>query len=373
MAHLRIDLPEGEILHHILQPGRTTLGRSSGNDIFISDLALSRYHAAFDFEDDQVSVVDVGSRNGIFVNDSLIKAPVRLRDGDRLRIGSSRILFREEETRAAEKAALESEVITWTEARHGSEDRLLSDTGRQRILQQLDLAREIQRFLLPREAPVVPGYRFAGDTQPCYEVGGDFFDYHLKSDGRLILVVADVARKGLGAALLGHYSQAYMRGAVGHEQSLEDLVGRLNEDIALHSPPNQYLNASFCDLDYASGEFSYVNAGHCPPLLVQPGGGSGFLPGSNLLLGIVGGVVYEASRAVLARGGMLVMYTDGITECMSRSSEEFGPERLQAFMTSRSAVPPEGILRDLEAELESFSGGQRPGDDITLMIVQRPA
>lgn len=371
MPFLRIDLPEGDVLHHALQPGRTTLGRSSGNDIVISDLSLSREHAVIFTRGEDFFIEDAGSRNGTFLNTDRIEGPTPLRIGDVVKIGSSRIHIREDDTPSPVHAPLQSEIVTWTEARPETGAEGMTETSRKLIVQQLDLAREIQRFLLPQQAPDLPGYRIAGDTQPCYEVGGDFFDYCLRDDGRLVIVVADVARKGLGAALLGHYAQAYMRGAVGHERKIETLVARMNDDIAAHSPPNQYVNAAFCDLDHLSGDLAYVNVGHCQPLVVRHGGDAEYLPGRNLLLGVLPGVTYESGHTRLEPGEMLVMYTDGITECMGPGNEQYGSERLMTFMRERASMDPDGILRDLEAELERFTNGRRPGDDITLMILQR--
>lgn len=371
MAHLRIQLPEGDVIEHPLESGRTTLGRSSNNDIVISDLALSRNHAVIFSRGDQFFVEDAGSRNGTFLNRARVEAPVGLRHGDMVRIGASRILFATDESLSADPQGMLSENVTWSSGQKAGSESPSVRATRYLLVQQLDLAREIQGFLLPRQAPTLPGYRIAGDTQPCYEVGGDFFDYHLMPDGRVVLVVADVARKGIGSALLGHYCQAYLRGAVNHEQHLEDLVARLNDEIAEHSPPNQYLDATFCMLEPGSGALTCVTAGHCDPLLVRPGGGTERLEGANLLVGVVPGAAYETRRAVMGRGDMLVLYTDGIIECTNRRDSEYGLDRFEAFISRRATADPESILRDLEAELESFAEGRRPGDDITIVIVQR--
>ncbi|HXI02347.1 MAG TPA: SpoIIE family protein phosphatase [Candidatus Saccharimonadales bacterium] len=371
MAHLRIQLPEGEVIDHPLEPGRTTLGRSSNNDVVISDLALSRNHAVVFSRGDQFFVEDAGSRNGTFVNQAKIGAPVGLRHGDMVRIGASRIQFSTDETSPSGGKGLPSDSVTWSSGQEAGSESPSVRATRYLLIQQLDLAREIQGFLLPHAAPVLPGYRIAGDTQPCYEVGGDFFDYHPMADGRVVFVVADVARKGIGAALLGHYSQAYLRGAVSHEQRIEDLVAKLNDEIAEHSPPNQYLDATFCVLDPGPGTLTYVTAGHCAPFLVRAYGGTERLEGGNLLVGIVPGAAYEPGRALMERGDMLVLYTDGIIECTNRRDSEYGAARFEAFMARRASASPEAIMRDLEAELEGFAEGRRPGDDITIMIVQR--
>jgi serine phosphatase RsbU (regulator of sigma subunit) len=373
MAHLRIDLPEGEILHHVLRPGRTSIGRSSSSDIVVSELSLSRTHAVIFSSGGRFYVEDAGSRNGTYVNQVRIKGPLGLSNGDLIKLGASRIHFSTDEEATHDHLPLHSEVITWTEARPASGEHLHLDTARYLIVQQLDLAREVQKFLLPRRAPDLSGYRIAGDMQPCFEVGGDFFDYQAMSDGRLLMVVADVARKGLGAALLGHYTQAYLRGAVGYEQQLEDLVGKINVDISAHTPPNQYVSATFCMLAPDTGEFEYINMGHCQPLLVHPGSRTEWLTHGNILLGILPDAIYTAGRARLLPGSMLILYSDGIIECEDQESSQFGDERLATFMSSRAELPPERIMSELEEEMERFTGGRSQGDDITLMIVQRAA
>lgn len=371
MATLRIDLPEGEVLHHFLQPGRTTIGRSSASDIVISDLSLSRRHAVIFSSGHQFFIEDAGSRNRTYVNHHEVRDPVGLSDGDVIKIGSTRIHFRIHSDPTPEHDLLESEIVTWTEAVSSSGEHPLTGSARYLISQQLDLAREIQRFLLPRSAPELCGYRIAGDTQPCHAVGGDFLDYHERRDGSLILVVADVARKGLGAALLGHYCQAYLRGAVGQDEPLEDLVARLNANLEAHSPPNQFLDAIFCHLHCESGEMDYVIAGHCKPLIIRADGATQWLKVSNMLVGILPEVVYTPGHARLNSGDMLILYTDGVTEFMNMRDEDFGEERLVAFMADRAGDAPEKIMRDLEARLEEFSEGRHSADDITLVIVQR--
>jgi hypothetical protein len=374
MAYLEIDLPGGQVYHHPLHLERTTIGRSSRSDLVISDLALSRNHAVLVRRNGEHLLEDAGSRNGTFVNQKRVVAPVKLEDGDRIRFGDCRAYFSVGHEPPSQQPVLASTEITWTdELRDEPGEGVSAGESRPGVNQQLILAREIQRFLLPARSPAVPGYSMLGDTQPCYEVGGDFFDYCERGDGTLGLVVGDVARKGFGAALLGHYTQALFRTTIIYEKALENLFSQVNRDIYLHSPPNQFVSACLCVLDPGTGEVSLVNAGHCPPLVVHPDSGVERLENYNLLLGIEPDATYVADRTRLRPGSTLALYSDGITECQGPRKTDFGEEGLSEFLASRAASSPERLMRDLEEELDKFTGGAHPADDITLLLVQRQA
>lgn len=371
MAYLEVDLPGGEIHRHPLREKETTIGRSSSCDLVVPDLALSRQHAIIQRHGNRYVLADRASRNGTYLNQEKVRRAAALNDGDLIRFGSCRAHFHAGELVSGEPPSPDLAETTWTEELVATSARVLLDSGTIRIRGDLAFAQEIQRFLLPLQSPTLSGYRFLGDTQPCYEVGGDFFDYYVRPDGTVGMVVADVARKGFGAALLGHYTQALLRGVMEYEQRLEQLVAKVNKEICLHSPPSQFVTAFLCVLDPASGELTYVNAGHWPPLLIHGDASIERLEGRNLVLGFEPEFPYTIGKSHLPAGSTLLLYTDGVVECSDKEERQFGEERLQAFLVSRRDAPPERLLRDLEEELERFAGSSKQGDDITLLVAQR--
>jgi pSer/pThr/pTyr-binding forkhead associated (FHA) protein len=371
MAYLKVDLPGGKVLRHALEPNQTLIGRSNVCDLVIPDLALSRMHATILQEGDRYLMADHHSRNGTYVNHERVRDRIALNDGDLIRFGSCRAHFRAGELVTGEPLSSDLAETTWTEELAASSARVLLDSGVIRIRSDLSFAKEIQRFLLPSGSPVVSGYRFLGDTQPCFEVGGDFFDYYVRSDGRIGMVVADVARKGFGAALLGHYTQALLRVVMEYEPRLERLISKVNREVCLHSPPAQFVTAFLCVLEPTSGDLTYVNAGHWPPMLVHADASIERLGGRNLVLGFEPGFRYTAGKSHLPVGSTLLLYTDGVIECSDEEERQFGEERLEAFLVPRRDAPPERLMHDLEEELERFAGGSKQGDDITLLVAQR--
>ncbi len=371
MAYLEIDLPGGKVLRHALEPDQTLIGRSGVCDLVIPDLALSRMHATILQEGGRWMIADHNSRNGTYINQDRVRDSVTLNDGDLIRFGACKARFRAGELVTSEPASPDLAETTWTEELALTSAKVLLDSGTVRIRSDLSFAKEIQRFLLPSGSPVVSGYRFLGDTQPCYEVGGDFFDYYVRSDGSIGMVVADVARKGFGAALLGHYTQALLRVVMEYEPRIEQLISKVNREICLHSPPAQFVTAFLCVLHPATGNLTYVNAGHWPPLLVHADGSVERLEGRNLVLGFEPGFPYAAGRSHLSEGSTLLLFSDGVIECSDEEEHQFGEERLEAFLVTRRDAPPEKLMHDLEEELDRFAGGSRQADDITLLVAQR--
>ena len=143
--------------------------------------------------------------------------------------------------------------------------------------------------------------------------------------------------------------------------------------MCLHSPINQFVTAWICRLDPASGEVQFVNAGHCPPALVKADGSVEWIEHSGMLLGVDTEAVYNCGSLTLEPGSTLVLYSDGVVECCHRAHGEYGQERFASFLAERKDFSPDRIMRDMEAELERFSFGLPPMDDITLLIIQRAA
>jgi sigma-B regulation protein RsbU (phosphoserine phosphatase) len=202
-------------------------------------------------------------------------------------------------------------------------------------------------------------------------VGGDFYDFFALEGGRIGFVLGDVSGKGLGAALLAHFTQASVRTALRYESRLDRVLPRLNEDICERSLENQFVTLCVCVLDTASGNLEYVNAGHCPPLIVRTGGETRFLEDSSPILGVSTTFTYDVQRVHLEPESAVVLYSDGFTECSTCESLEFGAQRFANFFAKRATLCPEVIARELEDYLAQFGVGACQTDDMTLVLVQR--
>ncbi len=233
-------------------------------------------------------------------------------------------------------------------------------------------AAEIQRRLLPTAAPQVTGLDLAGYNAPCRTVGGDYYDFLPYSDGRVGLIVADVAGKGMPAALLMSSLQARCQVIFDEADRLADRVTRLNRAICANCPENRFITFFACVLDPANGRITYCNAGHNPPLLVSDKGESKTLEGGGIVLGILPSAPYNEGVADYHPGDVLVLFSDGVTEaCPPASEDEFGEERLATAVASLGAQPASAIAEGAMAQLHAWMQGGPAADDITLVIARR--
>jgi len=236
---------------------------------------------------------------------------------------------------------------------------------------ELEAAAQIQRRLLPTVMPELPGYEVTGFNEPCREVGGDYFDFIHKKDGRLGIAIGDVSGKGMGAALLMATLQASFRAHAPMGMSITDLVGRLNEIVASASMSNKFISFVYGELEGASGRFEYANAGHNPPLLMRTNGEVEHLPSGGMILGVLPEATYAAREVTLEPGDFLVLYSDGITESQDVDSEEFDEERLIAAMSEHRTESAKAIRESIEEAVDAFVGEAPQFDDVTLVVIKR--
>jgi phosphoserine phosphatase RsbU/P len=239
---------------------------------------------------------------------------------------------------------------------------------------ELEQAAEIQRSLLPTKAPLVPGVDLAGYNAPCRTVGGDYFDFLPYPDGRVAMLVGDVAGKGMPAALLMSSLQARVQVLFDDPTDLAALVTRLNRIITSNCPSNRFISFFFCVLDPKNGQVTYVNAGHNPPLLIRRDGTVEKLDCTGLILGIIPAARYEQRTATFEPGDALVLFSDGVTEaCRPDVDEEFGEDRLAQTFSKLRNLPAQSIVEAINQEVYEFTAGSPPADDITLVIAKRVA
>jgi len=243
----------------------------------------------------------------------------------------------------------------------------------ERLERELQLAMEIQQRFQPTAPPVVAGYEFQGISFPCYEIGGDYYDFIPRADGRMVIALGDVSGKGTAAALLMSSLHAAIHAQTGSHDTLVETISAVNKYLAENIPPNRFVTLFYAELDPESGTLSFLNAGHNPPLIVHAAGTVEQLAAGGLPLGIRPNAEYREGRTQLQLGDVLVIYSDGVTEAASPSGEEFGPTRLYEVVQRNVDASAAGIRDRIESALTKFSQGTQAADDITLVIVKRQA
>jgi serine phosphatase RsbU (regulator of sigma subunit) len=242
---------------------------------------------------------------------------------------------------------------------------------RERMERELSLAREIQQRFQPDAAPNVPGYELQGISFPSYEIGGDYYDFIQRPDGRHIIALGDVSGKGTSAALLMSSLHAAIHAQVASHHSLVETIMAVNRYLEANTPSNRFVTLFYAELDPATGSLSFVNAGHNPPLIVHAAGTVEKLAAGGPPLGIMLGVPYSEGRTQLQHGDALVIYSDGVTETINPAGEEFGPDRLTDVVQANIESSAAGLRDKIEAALTRFAQGTPAVDDVTLVIVKR--
>jgi serine phosphatase RsbU (regulator of sigma subunit) len=250
--------------------------------------------------------------------------------------------------------------------------RLLEESLEMRRLEEdMRMAAEIQRGLLPDQAPSVPGYGLVGMNQPCRTVGGDYYDFVVE-EGKLLMALGDVSGKGTGAALLMTVLRAAVRG---HwtDHSLSDAVGRINRTVFQNVPANKYVTFFLAALDPPTGSVRFVNAGHNPPLLIRADGSLETLQAGGMVLGMFDSVPYSEGLTELRKGDTLLVFSDGVTETWNADDLEFGEDGLAKVATRGRALEAPALLGEILSELDRFAAGAKATDDRTLIVLKRSA
>ena len=242
---------------------------------------------------------------------------------------------------------------------------------RERLERELALASEIQQRFQPTAPPHVQGYELQGISFPCYEIGGDYYDFIERDDGRLVIALGDVSGKGTAAALLMSSLHAAIHAQSASHNTLSATISAVNRYLADNIPANRFVTLFYAELDPESGALSFLNAGHNPPLIVHSAGTVEQLASGGLPLGIKPDAEYREGRTQMQRGDVLVIYSDGVTEAMSPSGEEFGATRLYEVVSRNIEASAAGIRDRIESSLTKFAQGTSAADDITLVIVKR--
>lgn len=242
---------------------------------------------------------------------------------------------------------------------------------RERMERELELATEIQQRFQPAGPPDLAGYEFQGISFSCYEIGGDYYDFIERHDGRMLIALGDVSGKGTAAALLMSSLHAAIHAQVSAKSSLEQTVSSVNRYLAENTPANRFVTLFIAELDPATGVLKYINAGHNPPLIGRMDGTIEQLSSGGFPLGIIPNADFELGQLFLNPNESLVIYSDGVSEANNLEGDEFGLDRLADVIKKNLRASAAGLRDKVESALSLFTQTAPANDDITLVIVKR--
>jgi phosphoserine phosphatase len=241
---------------------------------------------------------------------------------------------------------------------------------KQRMARDLDIARSIQRSLLPDENPIVPGFEIAGWSQSADETGGDTYDFFPLDDGRLALILADATGHGIGAALVIAQCRSLFRAMLSVTHDLPTIARGVNDLLADDLASDRFVTAFIGILDPTEGLVEYIAAGQGPLIMLGPDGVES-RPATSMPFAVVEDLEYDAARFELARGAMLILMTDGFYEAARPEGELFGETRVIDFIRERPGVPLEELISQLHVEIERYVAGAPQADDLTAVVIRR--
>ena len=249
--------------------------------------------------------------------------------------------------------------------------RLFEETlEKQRMEEELNLARSIQQGLLPSELPRLQNYDIAAINIPSRHVGGDYFDVIPISENVYGICIADVSGKGAGAALLMANLQASLRALAPSEIPLGEKVSRINNLIFQNTAMDKFITFFYGELDTTKNTFTYCNAGHNPPYKVSRDGKVVELMVGGIVLGMMADMIFETATVVLTPGDRVVLFTDGITEAMNSKEEEFGENRVKELVQKNPTFSAKALMEAIVTGVKDFSGEITHADDITMVVIK---
>lgn len=240
------------------------------------------------------------------------------------------------------------------------------------IKNELRVAASIQKKILPDALPVIEGYDVAGNNIPSKEVGGDYYDCFQLNDGRFAFIIADVAGKGVPAALLVSTLNASLNSYLDLNTPPNYLAEKINKLICKASPPDKYITFFMAILEPVSGELDIINAGHNPSLLLRADGSLKKIDAGGVALGMFDmGLPFEGEKLEIKSGERLLFYTDGIPEAMTLKEEEYSDERMVSFFRKNTSLAASEFIDALVNDVKSFTGSAPQSDDITALYLIR--
>ena len=301
-------------------------------------------------------------------NDIKIVAPMKIQDETKgiLAIGEkiSRQKFRKDELEFLYTLGNQA-IISLENAR------LFQETlEKQRMEEELNIAREIQQGLLPKVCPEPAGFQIHGINIPSLHVGGDYFDCIKFDDHHFGICIADVSGKGAPASLLMSNLQAGLHALCSAQCDIAEMTSKINNLIYKNTGMDKFITFFYGLLNCIDRSFTYVNAGHNPPLLCNVAGVIELLPVGGLLLGMMPHMSYDTEKIMLKPGDVILLFTDGINEAMNAEEEDFGDLRIQNILKHHILSSSKTIVDTITKEVRKFAGKSPQSDDITLVCIK---
>jgi serine phosphatase RsbU (regulator of sigma subunit)/signal transduction protein with GAF and PtsI domain len=251
-------------------------------------------------------------------------------------------------------------------------ERLTREAAEQeRLARELEVAQEIQTSFLPEGNPALPGWEIAAHWRSARSVGGDFYDFLRLPNGNLGLVIADVADKGIPAALFMALSRTLVRVSALTDRGPAQALERTNELILSDARSDLFVTVFYAIIDPSTGQVRYSSAGHNPPLLVRADGQVETLRCRGIALGVLEEIQLREKETLLNPGDVLLLYTDGVTEAINAAEEEFDVQRLTEIATASRHESASEILANVDRAVTAFVAGQPQFDDLTMVVAKR--
>ncbi len=251
-------------------------------------------------------------------------------------------------------------------------DRLQSEmVGRERLETEIQLARQIQQTFIPEHLPEHPGWELAARWKTARQVGGDFYDVIELPNHKLGIIIADVADKGVPAALFMALTRTLVRAAAVEAPTPAEVLQRVNDLLLPDTRQGMFVTAVYAVLDQETGEFTYANAGHNPPFWIRTDGQIEKLTRTGIALGVLEANPISQKMIQISKGASVLLYTDGVTEAFSAEGDLFGESRLQDNIRSNHMSSAHDLLDAIDVSLEEFIGPNPLSDDLTLLAIRR--
>lgn len=242
---------------------------------------------------------------------------------------------------------------------------------KQRLEEQISVARDIQMHFWPKKLPEFEGYDIYGSNIPALQVGGDYYDFMRLDEQRLAIAIADVSGKGVGASLIMATLRATLRTQLLNNTSITHTIEVVNQAVKHDTRSSEFVTMFFAILDTKNHTFEYVNAGHNPPYLVDASGKRTELLVGGPIIGILEGIPYASETISMEQGSVVYMFTDGVTEAVNEENDMYDEERLEKLIDDGLDGSAQAIHDRVFAEVLSFQGKAEQADDITVITLKR--
>ncbi|HEY3743820.1 MAG TPA: PP2C family protein-serine/threonine phosphatase, partial [Bryobacteraceae bacterium] len=246
---------------------------------------------------------------------------------------------------------------------------LEEERQKQRLDEELSIARQIQQSLLPDTLPSEGWFRAAGSSIPSHQVGGDYFDIRLIAPDCWSTVVADVSGKGVSSAILASLLQGAFLGGSADPAQMPELISRINHYVLERAKGEKYATILYALLD-ATGRLSWVNAGHCTPIVVKPDGRWGRLETNGLPVGMIEPAQFVVHQIQIEARDKIVLYSDGLTDAQNLDSQFFGSRRVRDVVQANAAGDCRQLHDRLIEAVRAFTEGGVASDDITVVVLE---